>query len=102
MTSSWFFLSTLNYDARSTIHQTGLVFSAYASCRRRCVSGYGVRVLWCVSGVVATGEALVNVFCKSAGVSSEQSHITLDHTARKAEVTPQKPDKVQRTWSPSG
>ena len=25
MTSSWFFLSTLNYDARSTTHQTQLV-----------------------------------------------------------------------------
>jgi len=66
--------------------QTGLVFSAYASCRRRCVSGYGVRVLWCVSGVVATGEALVNVICKSVGVSSDQHHITRNHNARNAEV----------------
>ena len=27
MTSSWFFLSTLNYDARSTTHQSKFVYN---------------------------------------------------------------------------
>ena len=37
MTSSWFFLSTLNYDARSTTHQI-LIFSWYANvcCHHHC------------------------------------------------------------------
>jgi len=28
VTSSWFFLSTLNYDARSTTHQSYILFTS--------------------------------------------------------------------------
>jgi len=35
VTSSWFFLSTLNYDARSTTHQIYLVCVKYMSAQRR-------------------------------------------------------------------
>jgi len=34
VTSSWFFLSTLNYDARSTTHQTGSLSLLFKS--RNC------------------------------------------------------------------
>ena len=33
MTSSWFFLSTLNYDARSTTHQICLLTVSYTTSR---------------------------------------------------------------------
>jgi len=69
--------------------QTGLVSTAYASCRRRCVSGYGVGVLWCASGVVATGEALVNVICKSDRVSPRPaSHYSQPHRQERQSKRP--------------
>ena len=35
MTSSWFFLSTLNYDARSTTHQINIIIFTYISSNSR-------------------------------------------------------------------
>jgi len=35
VTSSWFFLSTLNYDARSTTHQIYLVQTVYFICKNK-------------------------------------------------------------------
>ena len=56
MTSSWFFLSTLNYDARSTTHQFIINFClnmfraslcASSGVLRPCVTAYGVLRWFC-------------------------------------------------------
>ena len=51
MTSSWFFLSTLNYDARSTTHQIevfSLQFAETAEMNRVkciCIVGLGAKIV---------------------------------------------------------
>ena len=48
MTSSWFFLSTLNYDARSTTHQIPLIFFYYVDMNNHIFTYCGAwRILIC-------------------------------------------------------
>jgi len=45
VTSSWFYLSTLNYDARSTTHQLKAVFTRQSSCHALRITTDGARVV---------------------------------------------------------
>ena len=68
MTSSWFFLSTLNYDARSTTHQIHL---KVVSSEEHCTDGDVKDVI-----EVDCGQAwFLKQFVRSVGIIGDLSNI---------------------------
>jgi len=68
VTSSWFFLSTLNYDARSTTHQ---IYKSHIKCYVAIKHGYSyISRLWftyfCLHVYVKTVKKLLKVKCNSS------------------------------------